>query len=522
MKKNQCRISFLFLITSILFNSCKEIENPIPEGPLSPLGQVRVELIGDERNDDELFNLIVSDDKGEVYKAISNLQQTPDYIELNDGIYQIYLKSKNTEIRNSGDIVFQGLSETFEIHRSDTLDIQISLTYDEPKGQVRLQLAGYGIKDEPFAISVLNEDSIVIESLTDLVEIPDFIELEDGAYQIAVQSELRQATAIGEVVFSGISNRLEISHSDTLDIEVNITREVQELQGWYAVPDVPLSPRFAPSSFIIGDNIYIGFGANLNNERLQDWWVYSIINNSWKQLPDFPGGKRFATVSFSIGDKGYVCLGYDENTSNLLEFWEFDSKSETWKRLDDFPGSQRTSAAVFVIGSKAYLGSGLANGSTSLTDFYVYDQETNQWSEVPAFSGEATYGFTSFVIDGNAHLMAGVINNDQRTQRHIVFDPENEKWTEISPFPGAERLEGLGFSINGKGYFGLGNITNNYAGADLWVFNPESQSWQEAEAFTGEPRFSSIHGSNSSVGYFGFGQKGMDQFSDLYIFYPAK
>lgn len=507
---------YIYIILSIILLSCNDDKDPIPE---EPIGQVNLSLISEKEIAGKTFDLQILDNNGSTIESITNISETPEYIGLGDGSYRISLSSQNQDFTTFGDLVFNGISDLFEISRSDTLEISISLDFDKPLGKIKIELSGSDIDDAFFSLITLDSDSNVLETQTGINEIPPYLTLETGSYQYAIQSSSRSYTTVEDLVFSGYSKGFSIGEGDTLTLSIDVS--LADRKGWIGVPNVPMTERFASSSFIIDNNIYIGFGSSFSNERFQDWWVYSIENNSWRQLDDFPDGKRFASLSFSIGTKGYICLGLDEFTTTLTELWEFDTETESWTKLSDFPGVSRSNATVFVIDDSAYIGSGIANGTTSLKDFHVYDATNNSWSTISAYGGAATYGFTSFVIDDSGYLVGGVINNAERTSRHITFNSSSEDWDELPSFPGTERLDGIGFTIDGKGYFGLGNIDNSTAGIDLWVYDATDSQWIEVDSFVGEPRFSTIHGSNGSLGYFGFGEKGNKEYNDLYLYYPT-
>ncbi len=514
----------VYLIIVIALVSCSEDIEPIPE---EPLGRVRLSLIGDKEIVGEILTINILDNSGSVLKSINSISAPPsEFIELDEGSYRISISSQNQEFSNFGDLVFNGISDLFDISRSETLEISVNLIFDEPLGQVKIELSGLDTDNETFSLISLDADSTVVATEENLLEISDYLALEDGTYQYAIQSTLRNYNTVDDLVFSGYSAEFSIAKGDTLLLDINIG--LDDRKGWVRIPNVPIGERFAAASFIIENNIYIGFGSSFSNERFQDWWVYSIDDNTWERLADFPDGRRFASLSFSIGSKGYICLGYDENATQLSELWEFDPATESWAQLNDFPGVGRSSGAVFVIDNRAYVGSGIANGVNPLGDFYSFDQSNNEWNQISNFIGDPTYGFTSFAIGDVGYLVGGVTNTtgeigqDVRTRQYAEYNSSNQTWAELSPFPGDERLEAVGFSIGGNGYFGLGSIDNNTAGTDFWVYNPTDGTWQETDSFIAEPRFSTIHGSNDSVGYFGFGQKGNSQYNDLYLFYPSK
>lgn len=82
--------------------------------------------------------------------------------------------------------------------------------------------------------------------------------------------------------------------------------------------------------FVIGDNIYVGFGSHYspNNDpvttRYRDLWKYNANSNAWTRQPDFPGTLEPGRLSqygnysaFAIDNSGYFVTG------GLNEFWRF-------------------------------------------------------------------------------------------------------------------------------------------------------------------------------------------------------
>jgi|GEM_PF-5377953 len=113
-----------------------------------------------------------------------------------------------------------------------------------------------------------------------------------------------------------------------------------------------------------------------------NWWEYDPVADTWSQKNDIPGFGLYQPSSFTIGDSIYIVCGMG---SALLvptrEVWLFDIQSNIWTQQPDFPGSARTSVSAFTIAGTGYAGYGLGNGATDLfNDFYSYDASSGIWT----------------------------------------------------------------------------------------------------------------------------------------------
>lgn len=89
--------------------------------------------------------------------------------------------------------------------------------------------------------------------------------------------------------------------------------------------------RYYSSSFLIGDNIYVGLGAISYSEYLNDFWKYNISTNTWTQVSSFPGQYREYAFAFSIDGVGYVGGGF-----NLLpNQWPYPKFNDLWCYLPE-------------------------------------------------------------------------------------------------------------------------------------------------------------------------------------------
>ena len=340
-----------------------------------------------------------------------------------------------------------------------------------------------------------------------------------GNAKITMGNEIVKIQSVTETEIKFNIPKVLASQTVSIDLKINgiscHNKPNFHILTWKKLLDFPFAPRFAASSFIIGDKLYVGFGANQENDRFKDFWEIDLSSGAIKKLSDFPGSARFACSSFSIGAKGYIVLGRSSTEGLLNELWEYNPKEDLWTRKADFPGYQRDEAVVFVLKGKAYVGNGLANGSTGLNDFYEYESSNDRWTQVASFPGNGIYGQAAFVRKNKAYLVGGVRNNSDIVTD--VWEFSKDKWIQKAPFPGRPVVDGSGFNAPNISCFGFGVSEGNEATTSNYLYNPKRDNWTMIQDFDGPSRFNPISGSNSRYWYYGLGYNFSQDFNDLWV-----
>ena len=78
-----------------------------------------------------------------------------------------------------------------------------------------------------------------------------------------------------------------------------------------------LPPRFAHSSFVDGESIYIIGGNDEDNSQLQDLWAYNVASGQWTKT-QIEGSASCEAVAFS-STGGYMVLGGKCGSSSLSD-----------------------------------------------------------------------------------------------------------------------------------------------------------------------------------------------------------
>lgn len=290
-------------------------------------------------------------------------------------------------------------------------------------------------------------------------------------------------------------------------------------QTWTKKSDFPGEARFGASSFVIGNDAYVGLGEN-NGTFFKDFWKYEAVSDSWTQIADFPGMPRAGAVAFSINGKGYAGVGETLNNGSrefFIDFYEYDPTNDSWTPKRDFSSQARSRASVFVVDNVAYVGNGLST-SGELENFAKFDG--NSWDSAPTLTDEFKAGASGFSANGKGYVVAGAQGSFAYSSVY-EFDPGLNSWDEkifadginlpfnragvfvigdkayicygnqsfiteydistntptklgdVLDFQGF-RIAPVAFSIGNKGYFGLG--LGAAAEKDFWEFGTPSST----------------------------------------------
>ena len=124
------------------------------------------------------------------------------------------------------------------------------------------------------------------------------------------------------------------------------------------------------SSFVIGDNAYVGQGTQGSNAVTVVWKKYNATSGTWSDIAtsgySANGTGVGWTSTFAIGSYGYICGGYN-NANGLAPFYstakKYDPVANAWTAIASLPAASYLNG--FAIGGKGY-----ALNSASSTQTY--------------------------------------------------------------------------------------------------------------------------------------------------------
>jgi hypothetical protein len=221
---------------------------------------------------------------------------------------------------------------------------------------------------------------------------------------------------------ANIQNNPNFSYDYLLIFDVNA-------ESWSTLTtSVPLSQNFQERSYengeVIGDNLYIFNGWDLNNEtkiiNIQNGQVTFGNNNP---VPRKSAGS--AVLNNNIYTFGGLIdtnnEGQAESYTNSLYYYNVDFDS--WTELAPMPEAKETRGEI--IGNKLFVVGGY-NGSVS-NKIDVYNISTNEWENqyIMPFSVSAN----SLTVVGNNIF---IIGDFTQLNRIAIFDTENEIFTNVS------------------------------------------------------------------------------------------
>jgi hypothetical protein len=149
---------------------------------------------------------------------------------------------------------------------------------------------------------------------------------------------------------------------------------------WTNMGSSPIGKRYGATVVVMGDQLFIGlgsetvtFGGQTFRVYKRDWKVVTIGSTYGAVKASFPGGVRSKAMHFVIGDNIYVGFGYHHTTSDPVgthyrDLWKYNINSDTWTRQPDFPGplesgrqSEYGNRSAFALGNSGYFITGGLN-----------------------------------------------------------------------------------------------------------------------------------------------------------------
>ncbi len=249
-------------------------------------------------------------------------------------------------------------------------------------------------------------------------------------------------------------------------------------QSWQQLPDFPGLARDDAAAFVIGSNVYVGTGRDVNYGYTSDWYRYDVGNASWQQVASLPSDGRQYCTAFSIDGIGYLFGGSNDN--NLYaELWAYDPANDAWTAKAPLPTAGRSSSSSFIIGSYGYIVLGRYGADPALTnECWRYDPANNNWEQRTSYPGMGRLLANSF-SDGNfGYVIAGQDSSSTGVADGYRYDPVADVWTAIPDLPGAGRFDPFGAFGTTVG-FTLGGTTN-YSPCCLteaWSYDPATTTW---------------------------------------------
>jgi N-acetylneuraminic acid mutarotase len=231
-------------------------------------------------------------------------------------------------------------------------------------------------------------------------------------------------------------------------------------ETWLPIASLPLGKeRQYATGFSYNGVGYILGGLQCDNNCLNDFWQYSVANDTWTALPAFPGSGRQGMSNFIIKNKLYIIGGRPASNITLNEIWEYDFLTTNWMQKNNLPFSGFWRGAAFCIDTVGYICYGQTNTATasSYNHFmYQYNQTTDTWTVVSNITLPARNYIACAVVNKKALLYGGMDTLTMITNDVKLFDPANTSLITYPGVPTIGRKGTMSFSLNDVFYMTTG------------------------------------------------------------------
>ncbi|HNU56762.1 MAG TPA: hypothetical protein PKN30_09225 [Flavobacteriales bacterium] len=195
----------------------------------------------------------------------------------------------------------------------------------------------------------------------------------------------------------------------------------------------------------------------------------------WSPLPDFPGTARDDAAAFVIGNDIYVGTGRQVDFGLTADWYRYNTITGSWSEVAALPADGRQYCSSFTWDGKGYLVGGHVNGMPS-AEVWTYDPVLDAWEQQGPLP-EAMHASTAFVLDDGPHVVTGYLSNDLPSTYHVRSDMASGSWSTLANMPGAPRHRASSFAYGGAGYVLGGADVTSYEFDEVWRFDPMEGTW---------------------------------------------
>ena len=268
------------------------------------------------------------------------------------------------------------------------------------------------------------------------------------------------------------------------DFWFQITQGDEIIQAsWDTLQPDPM-PRYAASSFMIENMIYIIGGTYPNFTISNTVEAYDITTNTWSTKASYPA-KLDALGTFALNGLGY-CVGGQNSIEYIPSLYSksvysYNPATNIWTQKNDFPIEQAGVNEGVIAQGKAYIvGDIIPNGISN--EIYVYDEANDSWSletNVPAL----TTGKYIAAIGDKIYIMGGFDPTGVPLKSNYIYDITTKTWTTGKELNTARAYGGT-FTNNGSVYLVGGFNDLSYSSSLVEKYNTLTNNWNEEVSMT--------------------------------------
>lgn len=232
----------------------------------------------------------------------------------------------------------------------------------------------------------------------------------------------------------------------------------------------PGADRKWANAFVINGLAYVGMGIIGNSTFQSDLWAYDPVANAWSPRAALPASPRGGSATFTLNGKGYVCGGTSTGPT-FSEVFEYDPLVDEWMQVSDLPTGPRGFPTGFTLNEKGYVYGGYQSGFTNETsEVHRFDPISATWEQVADLPGPGRQSAVSAVVNGVPVLAMGHTAFTQGNNDLYAYDLSTDTWSLINSFPGGDRVYPVAASANGAFFLGTGSNFSFVPQDDWWSF----------------------------------------------------
>jgi len=251
-------------------------------------------------------------------------------------------------------------------------------------------------------------------------------------------------------------------------------QDSQAQNGWFSKATFPGTPRAGASSFLVGNDIYIGAGFRIDTllpSLLNDFWKYNLVSDVWTAIDSLPisYGLGYANA-FAINGKGYVFGGTVDSMMSQFtnhHVWEYDTATTNWVQKNDVPFIPEFNIPSFAIDSFGYVN--LSN--LFFNSLYKFNPSLDIWTLMPdTFASNvlwSIFGASRISDSTHGYIFGGTgnsVSNCQWLDQIFSYNKSSNSWMFSSPQLQFDTCYSNGFLFLIDSVFYMGNGSSNPSG----------------------------------------------------------
>lgn len=269
------------------------------------------------------------------------------------------------------------------------------------------------------------------------------------------------------------------------DFWFQITQGDEIVQAsWDILKPEPLA-RWAASSFMIDNLIYIIGGSFGNFTSSNDVEAYDILTNTWSTKANYPL-KLDAICAFALNGKGYCAGGQNsiDYVPTLVEksVYSYNPSTNTWTKKNDFIAPITGINTGLVANGKGCAIGDFIDPIETQGKIYLYDETNDSWdleTECPTF----LVGKIVCSIDDKIYVMGGLNATGESSKKNYIYNMTTKTWTEGLDLPNS-RAYGGAFTNSGSVYLVGGLDELLYSTALVEKYDILTNRWNEEVSMT--------------------------------------